>query len=128
MDEPDLAAALRDVLGPVTIEGLCRLSGGASRETWSFDAVGTGGSRRNSRTRRDICLRSGGAKLDRGPLRRLLVLEVSKHIAPFGKMLLHPIDHRTPLFSGIGRLAKAIVGKWRCHDVGRSPGLRLGDA
>ena len=45
IDERALAAALRGVLGTVTIEGLTRLSGGASRETWSFDAVGTGGSR-----------------------------------------------------------------------------------
>jgi len=48
-----LAAALRDVLGPVAIEDLTRLSGGASRETWSFDAVGTGGSRAELVLRRD---------------------------------------------------------------------------
>jgi aminoglycoside phosphotransferase (APT) family kinase protein len=53
MDERALAAALRGVLGPVTIEGLTRLSGGASRETWSFDAVGTGGSRTELVLRRD---------------------------------------------------------------------------
>ncbi len=53
MDERDLAAALRDVLGTVTIEGLTRLSGGASRETWSFDAAGTGGSRTELVLRRD---------------------------------------------------------------------------
>ncbi len=35
------------------IEGLIRLSGGASRETWSFDAVGTGGSRTELVLRRD---------------------------------------------------------------------------
>jgi aminoglycoside phosphotransferase (APT) family kinase protein len=51
--ERDLAEALREVLGPVTIEGLTRLSGGASRETWSFDAVGTGGSRTELVLRRD---------------------------------------------------------------------------
>ena len=43
MDERTLAAALRDALGPVTIENLTRLSGGASRETWAFDAVSAGG-------------------------------------------------------------------------------------
>jgi aminoglycoside phosphotransferase (APT) family kinase protein len=48
-----LAAALGDVLGPVTIEGLTRLSGGASRETWSFDAVAPGGSRTELVLRRD---------------------------------------------------------------------------
>ena len=53
MDERDLAAALRGVLGPVTIESLARLSGGASRETWSFDAVGGDGSRTPLVLRRD---------------------------------------------------------------------------
>ena len=53
MDSRDLAAALRDVLGPVTIDDLTRLSGGASRETWSFDAVGAGGSRTGLVLRRD---------------------------------------------------------------------------
>jgi len=53
IDERSLAAALREVLGAVTIEGLIRLSGGASRETWSFDAVGTDGSRTELVLRRD---------------------------------------------------------------------------
>jgi aminoglycoside phosphotransferase (APT) family kinase protein len=58
MDERDLAAALRHVLGAVTIEDLTRLPGGASRETWSFDAVsldagGDGGSRTELVLRRD---------------------------------------------------------------------------
>jgi aminoglycoside phosphotransferase (APT) family kinase protein len=53
IDEPGLAAALRDVLGPVTVEDLTRLSGGASRETWSFDAVGPDGSRTELVLRRD---------------------------------------------------------------------------
>jgi aminoglycoside phosphotransferase (APT) family kinase protein len=53
MDERDLAAALRGVLGPVAIQGLTRMSGGASRETWSFDAVTRGGSREELVLRRD---------------------------------------------------------------------------
>ena len=40
-------------------------------EPYASLVVGTGGSRRNSRTRRDICLTYGGANLDRGPLRRV---------------------------------------------------------
>jgi aminoglycoside phosphotransferase (APT) family kinase protein len=39
----ELADALRERLGAEGIEGLRRLSGGASRETWSFDAVMPGG-------------------------------------------------------------------------------------
>src|SRR5262249_59950831 len=53
IDERSLAASLRAVLGTVTVEGLTRLSGGASRETWSFDAVGPGGSRTELVLRRD---------------------------------------------------------------------------
>ena len=49
----DLATALRDVLGPVTIEDLTLMSGGASRQTWCFDAAGTGGSRAELVLRRD---------------------------------------------------------------------------
>ena len=45
MDAATLAGALRSRLGLVTIEGLTRLSGGASRETWAFEAVGADGSR-----------------------------------------------------------------------------------
>jgi aminoglycoside phosphotransferase (APT) family kinase protein len=48
-----LAAALRPRLGPVTVEGLTRLSGGASRETWAFDAVSDDGSRSELILRRD---------------------------------------------------------------------------
>ena len=43
MPSSDVEGALREVLGPalgeVTIENLVRLSAGANRETWSFDAV-----------------------------------------------------------------------------------------
>src|SRR5215467_10241413 len=48
-----LAAALRPHLGPVTAERLSRLSGGASRETWTFDAVAADGSRAELILRRD---------------------------------------------------------------------------
>jgi aminoglycoside phosphotransferase (APT) family kinase protein len=54
VDDQPLAAAVGRHLGqPVTIEGLRRLSGGASRETWSFDAVAGGGARHALVLRRD---------------------------------------------------------------------------
>jgi aminoglycoside phosphotransferase (APT) family kinase protein len=53
MDAARLAAALRGTLGPVTVDGLTRLSGGASRETWAFDAVAADGSRAALVLRRD---------------------------------------------------------------------------
>ena len=40
-------------------------------EPYASLVVGTGGNRRMSRIRRDICLSYAGAKLDRGPLRRV---------------------------------------------------------
>jgi aminoglycoside phosphotransferase (APT) family kinase protein len=55
-DAPDtelLAQALAASCGPGTIEGLRRLSGGASRETWSFDLVAPDGARHALVLRRD---------------------------------------------------------------------------
>jgi aminoglycoside phosphotransferase (APT) family kinase protein len=49
----ELARALQPFVGPASIEGLTRLSGGASKQTWSFDAVGTDGSRTGLILRRD---------------------------------------------------------------------------
>jgi aminoglycoside phosphotransferase (APT) family kinase protein len=49
-----LASAVQQHLGaPVTIDGLRRLSGGASRETWSFDATTEDGARHALVLRRD---------------------------------------------------------------------------
>ncbi|WP_116996210.1 phosphotransferase [Desertimonas flava] len=48
-----LASALSTSLGAVTVTELRRLSGGASRETWSFDAIATDGTRHELILRRD---------------------------------------------------------------------------
>jgi aminoglycoside phosphotransferase (APT) family kinase protein len=53
MDPATLAEALRTSLQAARIEGLAQLSGGASRETWAFDAVGADGSRTELVLRRD---------------------------------------------------------------------------
>lgn len=47
----ELAAVLGPVLGVVTVENMRQLTGGASRTTWAFDAVGD--------TRRALILRTG---------------------------------------------------------------------
>jgi aminoglycoside phosphotransferase (APT) family kinase protein len=52
-DAADLALALRPVLGTVSIEALTRMSGGAHKETWSFDAVAADGARTELVLRRD---------------------------------------------------------------------------
>lgn len=54
-----LAASLSEVLGPVDVQGLRRLTGGASRETWSFDAVSADGVRHELVLRRDPPSRPG---------------------------------------------------------------------
>jgi aminoglycoside phosphotransferase (APT) family kinase protein len=53
-----LAEALAPSLGPVTIEDLRRLTGGASRETWTFDATSAEGRRHALVLRQDF---AGGA-------------------------------------------------------------------
>ncbi len=53
VDPEGLAAALRDCLGDVAIDGLTPMSGGASRQTWAFDAVAADGSRTELVLRRD---------------------------------------------------------------------------
>jgi aminoglycoside phosphotransferase (APT) family kinase protein len=53
LDGNALAAALVPLVGPVTIADLARMSGGASRETWSFDAVAADGTRTPLVLRRD---------------------------------------------------------------------------
>lgn len=51
--EGALAAVLAPALGPVRIEALVRLSAGANRETWSFDAVADDGIRHELILQRD---------------------------------------------------------------------------
>jgi aminoglycoside phosphotransferase (APT) family kinase protein len=52
-DGNELARPLHHWLGPVTVQALTRLSGGASKETWSFDAVAEDGTRTGLILRRD---------------------------------------------------------------------------
>src|SRR5215469_11227151 len=54
VDGNELARALGPWTGPgAVIEGLTRLPGGASKETWSFDAVAPDGTRTELILRRD---------------------------------------------------------------------------
>jgi len=53
VDQNELGRALQPWTGPALIEGLTPMSGGASREIWSFDAVGQDGARTELVLRRD---------------------------------------------------------------------------
>ncbi len=72
----DLEKSLSRLLGGDRIEGLRRLSGGASRETWSFDAVAAGGARRELILRRDPPSSPKGMALEARLLRAAAVAGV----------------------------------------------------
>jgi aminoglycoside phosphotransferase (APT) family kinase protein len=60
LDGNELASALGPLVGRgATVEGLTRLSGGASKQTWAFDAVDAGGERTELILRRNAPGRPG---------------------------------------------------------------------
>jgi aminoglycoside phosphotransferase (APT) family kinase protein len=92
LDADRLAAiCARHLGGPVTIEGLRRLSGGASRESWSFDAVTDGGARQGLVLRRDPGSTVGST--DRSTEYRLLEAAAGAGVpVPTVRFLLEPDD------------------------------------
>jgi aminoglycoside phosphotransferase (APT) family kinase protein len=82
----ELAQALAGALGtelpaPVRIDGLERLTGGASRETWSFDAVDATGERHGLILRRDFPERvEGDDDSDPGGNRESVVAELGRAV------------------------------------------------
>jgi aminoglycoside phosphotransferase (APT) family kinase protein len=94
-DSPDperLAAAMSRVLGPgIGIEHLERVSGGASRETWLFDAVDSEGERHPLVLRRDPGANAGQS--DRATEYALLAATAAAGVAvPRPRLLLDPAD------------------------------------
>ncbi len=93
-DAPDpnaLAGALAAACGRGTVEGLRRLSGGASRETWSFDLVAPDGSRQPLVLRRDPPSHGGSSERST----EYVVLEAAAHggvPVPRVRSLLQPQD------------------------------------
>ncbi len=91
-DEERLATAIERHLGQTAIvEGLRRLSGGASRETWAFDAALPGGERAGLVLRRD----PGGQTGDTGREIEYALLRAARAggvAVPEARFLLEPID------------------------------------
>jgi aminoglycoside phosphotransferase (APT) family kinase protein len=94
---PDLAAptvaaaTARHLPGPVEVQDLRRLSGGASRETWSFDAVDADGTRHQLVVRRDPGEWAG--QLSRSTEFELLRAAADGGVAvPTTRFLLEPDD------------------------------------
>jgi aminoglycoside phosphotransferase (APT) family kinase protein len=122
-----LAEALASSLGPVAIEGLRRLTGGASRETWSFDAVTAEGHRHALILRQDF---PGGATQNPDVLAgRPDALDRAGEYALL--QVLHtrgvPVPRPVALPTG-GALASCFImerveGEARPHILVRDPGL-----
>jgi len=87
-----VSAALARVLAPpVQVEGLHRLSGGASRETWSFDALDGDGGRHALVLRRDPAGYSGHS--DRSTEYAIVVAARAAGVpVPAVRLLLEPSD------------------------------------
>jgi aminoglycoside phosphotransferase (APT) family kinase protein len=92
VDTDALASAVRRHLGaPAKIEGLRRLSGGASRETWSFDVLAPDGTRHELVLRRDPGKQAGWS--ERGVEFALLEAAGAGGVAvPQVRFLLEPDD------------------------------------
>jgi len=91
--DPDLLARAlaRSIEAPVSIEGLRRLSGGASRETWAFDAVAGDGERAGLVLRRDPGAHTGQS--DRSTECSLLQAAAAGGVpVPAVRLLLEPAD------------------------------------
>ena len=91
-DPERLSGALGRAFGPgLRIEGLQRVSGGASRETWLFDAVGPGDERQELVLRRDPGAQGGGT--DRATEYALLTATAAAGVAvPRPRLLLTETD------------------------------------
>jgi aminoglycoside phosphotransferase (APT) family kinase protein len=94
-DPEALARAIAATCGEGRVVDLRRLSGGASRETWSFDIVGPDGFRHGFVLRRDPG--EYGGESDRSTEYKLLEAAAAAGVAvPHVRTLLHPAD-------GLGR-------------------------
>ena len=101
-----LAPSLRPSIGPVSVEGLTRLSGGASKETWAFDAVAADGTRTGLILRRDPPGRPG----EPGALDREAAALGLAHDAglPVPEVLLHSAG---PVLGTAGMVMRRVDGE-----------------
>ena len=102
-----LAAALAPALGPVQVSGITRMSGGASRETWSLDATTGDGTRHELVLRRD----PPGRPSSPGAIAREAAVMRAAHDAqlPVPEVLVDTDD--AAVWGGAGMVMRRIAGE-----------------
>jgi aminoglycoside phosphotransferase (APT) family kinase protein len=120
-----LRAALADELpAPVEIEGLERLTGGASRETWSFEAVDADGGRHGLILRRDFPERGEAGDDAGGELDRATELALHEALHAAGVPVARPLGAPR---AGLGLrdcyLMERVDGENRPRAIARKPEL-----
>jgi aminoglycoside phosphotransferase (APT) family kinase protein len=120
-----LAAALAAELpAPVEIERLERLTGGASRETWSFDAVDATGERRGLILRRDFPERTDSDDQAAGELDRGVELALQRALHDSGAPVARPLGAPPPdLGLHDCYLMERVEGESRPRAIARKPEL-----
>ena len=102
-----LADALADALGPVRVHDVARLSGGASRETWSLDATDADGAVHELVLRRD----PPGRPSEPGAIAREAGVMRAAHLAglPVPEVLVDTDD--PAVWGGAGMVMRRIAGE-----------------
>jgi aminoglycoside phosphotransferase (APT) family kinase protein len=120
-----LQTALADELpAPVEVEGLERLTGGASRETWSFEAVDARGARHALILRRDFPERGEAGDDARGELDRATELALHEALHAAGVPVARPLGApREGLGLGDCYLMEHVEGESRPRAIARKPEL-----
>ncbi len=121
----ELAAALAaglaaELPAPVSVEGLERLTGGASRETWSFDVVDADGVRHGLVLRRDFVERAQDSR-DAGGLDRARELALQRVLHAAGVPVPRPLASPAGLADSF--VMERVEGESRPRAIARKPEL-----
>lgn len=120
-----LAAALGEQLpAPVQVQQLERLTGGASRETWSFDAIDATGERHALILRRDFAERAEPGEQGVAELGRTVELALHRALHQAGVPVARPLD-APPEQVGLGDcyLMERVEGESRPRAIARKAEL-----
>jgi aminoglycoside phosphotransferase (APT) family kinase protein len=117
-------AVAEEFPGPVEVHGLERLTGGASRETWSFDAVDATGERHGLILRRDFPERTAVGDEDVAEIDRNVELALHRALHEAGAPVPRPLG-APPAKLGLRDcyLMERVDGESRPRAIARKPEL-----